>query len=261
MKVVVLISCMFQKDASIINRSNIQTDVVIINQCDKDSVEELDFINKKGKSCHAKIVNTTERGLSRSRNLALANAFNEICIICDDDEVFPDNYEDIVISVYDSDSELSIASFALNWDDKIYPKKKLKMTFSKILHTSSQQITFKREKVVDKHIVFDEKMGSGTGNGGGEENKFLLDCKKAGLKMMYFPDVLATINKGESQWFHGYTEKFFCNQGWSVKRLLGSALGYIYIWYYAMRHYKLYNKETTFFSAITNMHKGYFEHR
>lgn len=36
----ILISCMHQKDASIIKRSNVQSDVVVVNQCDHDSIEE-----------------------------------------------------------------------------------------------------------------------------------------------------------------------------------------------------------------------------
>ena len=48
MKINVLISCMHEKDTNIIQRSNIQTDVVVVNQCDKDCIEEWDFINKQG---------------------------------------------------------------------------------------------------------------------------------------------------------------------------------------------------------------------
>ena len=40
---------MHQKDASIIERTGVQSDVVVINQCDHNSIEEFDFINKKGK--------------------------------------------------------------------------------------------------------------------------------------------------------------------------------------------------------------------
>ena len=74
MNVVVLLSCMHQNDVNIIQRSNIQTDVVVINQTDIDTVDEFDFINRKGRRCHALFISTTERGLSRSRNLAIASA-------------------------------------------------------------------------------------------------------------------------------------------------------------------------------------------
>ena len=74
MTLTLLIACIHEKDTSIIERSNVQTDVVVVNQCDHDSVEEFDFVNKKGRTCLAKFICTTERGLSRSRNMALFNA-------------------------------------------------------------------------------------------------------------------------------------------------------------------------------------------
>ena len=77
MTLTLLIACMHEKDTSIIQRSNVQTDVVVVNQCDHDSVEEFDFVNKKGKICHAKFICTNERGLSRSRNMAIRNAWGD----------------------------------------------------------------------------------------------------------------------------------------------------------------------------------------
>ena len=55
-KVTTLISCMYEKNANIIARSNIQTDVVVVNQCDYDSIEEFEFKNKKGVTCRAKFM-------------------------------------------------------------------------------------------------------------------------------------------------------------------------------------------------------------
>ena len=75
----ILISCMHQKDASIIERTGVQSDVVVINQCDHNSIEEFDFINRKGEKCHAKFICTTERGLSRSSNMAIRYAEGDIC--------------------------------------------------------------------------------------------------------------------------------------------------------------------------------------
>ena len=46
------------------------------------------------------MIYTTERGLSKSRNLAIANAKTDICLICDDDEIFVDNYEEIILNAY-----------------------------------------------------------------------------------------------------------------------------------------------------------------
>lgn len=48
MKLVVLLSCMYQ-DKSIIEKSNLQTDVVVVNQCDDNKIERGTFVDKKGK--------------------------------------------------------------------------------------------------------------------------------------------------------------------------------------------------------------------
>ena len=51
-----------------------------------------------------------------------------------------------------------------------------------MLRVCSCQITFKRASIIDNKLIFDVKLGAGTGNGAGEENKFLLDCYDKGLK-------------------------------------------------------------------------------
>lgn len=45
MNIEVLISCMYQNDSSIISRSNIQSDVIVINQCDNNSIDTFNFKN------------------------------------------------------------------------------------------------------------------------------------------------------------------------------------------------------------------------
>ena len=101
MRVEVLISCMHQKDASIVARTNVQSDVLVVNQCDRDGYDEFTFINKSGKSCLARIIHTTERGLSKSRNMALKNAKGDVCLICDDDEVMEDDYVEKIVVAFE----------------------------------------------------------------------------------------------------------------------------------------------------------------
>lgn len=241
----VLISCMHQKDCGIIERSNVQSDVVVVNQCDKDSVEEFVFINKNGRKCRAKFICTKERGLSKSRNMAIRNAWGDICLICDDDEILSDDCEHIILKSYEENPTVGLIAFSLMRNDikKTYPTKITKLGFKQILSTSSHQISFSRKMIGEKGTWFDEKMGSGTGNGGGEENKFMFDLKKKGVKSLYIPEVIATINPSPSQWFSGYDEKFFENQGWADRRLFGTFLGGIYLIYWAIFRRKVYAKD------------------
>ncbi|MDO5552068.1 MAG: glycosyltransferase, partial [Lachnospiraceae bacterium] len=87
----VLISCMHQKDLEILRRSRITTDALVINQADSQAVEEI----RQG-SQRIRMITTTERGLSRSRNMALEHAQGEICLLCDDDEIFKERYEAMI---------------------------------------------------------------------------------------------------------------------------------------------------------------------
>lgn len=263
MKLTYLVSCMHQKDTSIIERTGIQADVVVINQCDHDSIEEFDFRNNKGQTCHAKFICTTERGLSNSRNMAIKYADGDICQICDDDQTVVENGEDLITKAYEKHLDASVICFSLIREDieKKYPTEEQNMTFKQILKANSLQITFRKKDIVEKGILFDNKLGSGTGNGGGEENKFLFDCKKSGLKLFYSPDIIGTVLPSESQWFQGYTEKFMRNQGWSIRRILGSYTGFLYCLHYGISHRHKYDDHMNVLNALKYLYKGYFEKR
>lgn len=257
----ILISCMFQ-DKDIISRSNVRANVVVVNQCDTDSMEAFDFTDAEGKAHKALFINTTERGLSKSRNMAIKNSLGEICLICDDDELFVDDVERIVLESYSQHPECDVISFSLKWEglDIKYPRKELKMGVTRIQKTSSQQISFRKSCLSENNIIFDEKMGSGTGNGGGEENKLLNDCRRSGVKMLYVPKIIATILPGESKWFANRDEKWFENLGWTNRRLHGLGWGLIYIWYWLITHVKIH-RDTSLGRAIRAYYQGVFSKR
>lgn len=101
--------------------------------------------------------------------------------------------------------------------------------------------------------------GVGQGNGGGEEIRFLFDCLKKGLKIIHVPIYIATVRQTESQWFHGYTDAYFINQGWVSRRLLGLPLGLCYIIYTSIVKHSVYKTDNTFFKALSLQVKGMFK--
>lgn len=257
----VLISCMYQ-DKDIINRSNVRANVVVINQCDEESKEAFVFTDATGKNHQALFINTKERGLSRSRNMAVNNSLGDICLLCDDDELLENDVERIITDSYTMHPECGVISFALKWNgqDVSYPGVKAKMGLMRIQRTSSLQISFRRSRLIEKGICFDEKMGSGTGNGGGEENKLLNDCRCKGIEMIYVPQVIATILPGESKWFSTRDEKWFENLGWTNTRIHGYCWGLVYIWYWLTTHFRL-KREVGIFNALKSYYKGMFSKR
>lgn len=263
---VILMSCMHQHDHSILAQSNVQSNIVVVNQCDIDKTEEFEFTNKYGQNKWCKFISTTERGLSRSRNMALQNTPNDsICLIADDDETFDDNIENTILDSFERYTEADLIAFSLIRNDlktkKVYPPDYRVLKFRQIMNTSSLQLAFRLSSIRAFGVHFDVKMGSGTGNGGGEENKFMLDMRRAGASMHYSPECIATVNPGESQWFKGYTPSYLQNLGWSSRRSMGLLIGFAYINYWVMTHRRFYKTETSPLKAYVDILKGYFSRR
>ena len=106
-------------------------------------------------------------------------------------------------------------------------------------------------------------MVSGTGNGAGEENRFMFDWRKNKVKMLYYPDIIATLLSADSQWFHGYDARYFENLGWTERRILGNALGMIYLFYWSIYRRNYYKDKCplSMFEVLKYCCKGYFSKR
>lgn len=247
MKFEILLSCMNQKNMNIIKESNINCATLIINQCDNNDTIKLNKI---------KMINTIDRGLSKSRNLALRETEAEICLLADDDEVFVDNVEKLIINAYKKISDADLIIFKMtNYPSKL-GRKERKLKKLDLLRISSWQISFKIKSIRDKNIKFDEKLGAGTGNGSGEENEFLLKCYSHGLNIYYVPLDIAKVAQEESTWFKGYTEEYFFNRGRTIRYILGKRLGALYNVYFCISKYKIYKKDSTLICALKNVFKG-----
>ena len=253
----ILLSCMNEEDYSIILGSNIKTNTVIINQCSENSMNQININNNK----YVKWINSTERGLSKSRNMAIHNSCADICLIADNDEKFDDDCEHKILKAYEDLPDADIIIFDLHnkptkLKPKIYLPKRLEM-----LRVCSCQITFKRASIIDNKLIFDVKLGAGTGNGAGEENKFLLDCYDKGLKIYHVPEKIAVMTENESTWFTGFDADFFYKQGMSTRYILGFGLSCTYGLYYAISKHNQYKKDVSIFGALKNILSGIFDNK
>ncbi len=256
----ILLSCMHQKDMDIFEKSNIRCDALAVNQCDKDAVCNSDDNTKR-------MIFTTQRGLSRSRNMAIDKAWSDICLISDDDETFEPDVAEKVLKAYETYGDADVIAFQvanasgfgenINGDKKTYPDKAFRCGLLKTLRISSWQISFRRKSILEKGIRFDEKMGSGTSNGAQEESKFLADCHRAGLNIWYVPVLIATMKEEHaSQWFKGFDYKFFYDRGWATRRFLGWTLATLYAVYFAVKKHKMYSHDISFMKSLYAMIKG-----
>ncbi|WP_157208468.1 glycosyltransferase family 2 protein [Mariniflexile maritimum] len=156
--------------------------ILIINQTERG--KELQSIIP-----NIRVINSYDKGLSKSRNLALQNAKGDICLIADDDvEYFP-NFEYTVKKAFISFPEASIIRFKINtFSGEQYKLYSLvsKRLFKKreIENTSSIEIAFMRQKISNE-IYFNANFGLGSYFTCGEEYLFLKEALKKN-KQVYF---------------------------------------------------------------------------
>lgn len=256
MELEVLMSCMHQNDAALVSASQLTGNVVMINQCDKEGYGEYPTANGA-----VRMFSTTERGLTKSRNMAIRNAKADICLICDDDEKFVPEYEQVILNAYQKNPQADIIIFKMENRPPSFPDRLMRLKFPKTMKVSSWQISFRREKLIEANIAFDELMGAGSGNGAEEELKFLWDCQRAGLEIWYVPEVIASVAQECSTWFKGFDETFFENRGATTRYVMGIGLASLYAIYYAVRKRKMYSGTVSVSKALRATFRGIRENR
>ena len=251
MKLEVLMSCMHQTDDKLVRASAFTGDVVVINQCDRNGYDEY-----KTENGVARMFSTTQRGLTKSRNMAIENAVADVCLVCDDDEVFVKDYEKRILKAYKNLPDADIIIFKMVNRKPSFEDRIMRLKFPQTMKVSSWQISFRRESILKSGVRFDELMGAGSGNGAEEALKFLLDSEKAGLKIYYVPYEIATVAQNESTWFKGFTEEFFENRGATTRYVLGVPLALLYAVTYVVRKKDIYKDDITSVHAFMATLKG-----
>lgn len=257
MRIEVLVATMYQDDFSILESLNIQSDAVVINQCDREGKHQIQFKNN-----NILWIDTKERGLSKSRNLALDNATADLCIICDEDETLRDGYPRMIIDAFNNIPSADLIVFNINrigWNEKekVFEKPHI---VGKFKTYGSVHITFKLRSIKDHLIRFDTKFGAGSGMYScAEDAIFCMDCHKNKLNMYTYPGVLCDVRCDTSTWFTGYNEKYFFDVG-AYLSVAFPNLKSLLKWYYPIRCRKISNMSAlSIIAAINSGINGYKE--
>lgn len=252
----ILMSCMHQTDGTLIAASRITGGAVVINQCDREEVRTY-----KTQSGTARMISTTARGLTRSRNMAIRESGADVCLLCDDDEIFVPGYDGKILAAYESLPQADILIFRMENQPCPFGDAPRRLRFPQTMHVASWQISFRRERLLSSGVRFDELLGAGSGNGAEEELKFLLDCQRAGLQIWYVPVTVASVAQTESTWFSGFNEKFFYDRGATTRYILGAPLALAYGVYYVAKKRDMYRSRLTPARALGAILRGIREDR
>lgn len=140
------------------------------------------------------IIKNRTRGLSKNRNLAIEAASAPLCLISDDDVTYSTEGLNAVIDCFNKNPENDILTFRYESrsDKKYYPSFPFSLSSPpKGYYVSSIEIAFRREKIMNK-IRFNEDFGIGARFSSGEEEIFIHDALKAGIRGKYIPISIAT---------------------------------------------------------------------
>ncbi len=209
MNVETLVVTTGQSDNVLPSKMHIQTDALIGNQCDSDSLAEYIYCGRR-----VRYINTTTRGVGINRNELLMRATGDICVLADDDMTFSSGYENVISDWFNRLPNADILILNLDGGKPRYRHKKVsRITLANYGRYGAARIAFRREAVLFSGVMFHTMFGGGCRYSCGEDTLFLRDCLRKGLRIYGIPVSIAQINDSNSSWFQGYTDKYFQDKG------------------------------------------------
>lgn len=215
MTVQILVSTMHQQDYSLIEKMNIFSDTIVINQCDETSYKQLNY-----KGFRIDWYNTQTRGVGISRNMALLHSSADVCLFADDDMVYGDDTRKSIITAFDKNKNVDMIIFEIGGLSKKKIKEK-NVSFFNAIGFGACRIAVRRDSLLKKRIMFSVLFGGGAKYSCGEDTIFICDFLKNGLKCRSCTNQIGVNMHGESTWFKGYNEKFIYDKGVLLRQLFG----------------------------------------
>lgn len=239
MKIQVLVAAMHQKDHSLLEKMHLRTDAIVANQCDYNSIEDFEWNGH-----NVRYLNFAERGVGLNRNNALMRATGDVCLFADDDMVYVDDYVEKVEKAFEMIPDADVIAFNLI-EPKITRyviKKSYKVGYLNYLRFGTARVAIRLKSVREKGIFFNQCFGGGTEHSHGEDNIFLTDCLRMGLKMYAVPEYIAELTEERaSTWKSGYDDKYFRDQG-ALYKMISPRWWKLLCLQDAIRHSKLYKR-------------------
>ena len=189
MKVEVLASVMNASLPETVQHMNLQSDAVIINQCDRLGQEEMQISPGNGR---IRFCSFPDRGIGRSRNEAILRAEGDICLFSDADIVYEDGYEAAVLAEFERNPRADMIIFNIEVEEE-------RRTYHITERKPVRWYNCGRYGAVSFAVR--------------RESLFLTEFIKKGYRVYTAPVTIGREEAGESTWFHGYNEKFFHDRG------------------------------------------------
>ena len=207
-----------------------------------------------------RVINTSDSGLSKSRNLAIENAVGKILIIADDDVIYQHDFIEKIITGYNKFNKATIINFCAIKEKgvslKKYPKEsKLALNAFEVFNISSVEMTIHKEKLDLAGIRFDENFGLGSNFELGEEAVFLFDLKHKSQQISFENQVIVKHEGLTSSNKIDILHKYYIYGAILKRGLIKNYAFWLMIkLFFDVKQKKL--KISSFFKAVSNANKG-----
>lgn len=256
MNVQVLVAAVNAKPTELVEKMNIQSDALIVNQCDSFSYEKWE---KDGHiyQCYS----MKERGVGLSRNTALMRADGSICLFSDEDIIYENDYENKILSEFEKHPEADMLLFNIEVGKE---RETYKNTTYKRVHLfncgryGAVSFAVRTKKLHQKNITFSLLFGGGAKYANGEDSLFLSDCIKKSMKVYTSPCCIGREEESVSSWFMGYNETFFVHRG-VLYHYLYKKLAAVFSLRFLIAHQEKMCKEIPLGQAYRYMKQGILE--
>ena len=244
-----------QEEKNFLDRMNIQTDIIIGNQCDHNGNELLMY-----NSNNVTVLSRNERGVGRNRNTALFYSNADIILFADNDVHYHAGYGEKIQNFYlvHPDADVVIFNFKEKRGDEplhdvnTYNKKAHLKDITKF---GTWAVTARRESILKQRISFSLLFGGGAKYSCGEDSLFLSDCCKMGLNIYLSAETLGEVIHKESTWYKGITEKYIFGKG-ALFKAMCPKMYKLSIFWHTIKHRKLYAQFGNSKDVLKVMFKG-----
>lgn len=231
LKIQVLVSALNQDVKKLPEKMNIETDAIVVNQCDKYDYLEFPLRGAHGKgkeACKIQCMSMTGRGVGLSRNTALMHADADIVLFSDEDIVLEKGYAQALYDAYEQypDADMILFNVKVAPERRTYWNEQVKkIHWYNYGRYPAYSISGKLDSFKKANVHFSLLFGGGARYSNGEDSLFLRDCLRGGLKIIALPVCIGEEILRKSTWFHGYTRKFFTDRGVLYYYLYGKLAG------------------------------------
>lgn len=223
----------------LLKRMNIQTNAMIGNQTSYNEIKSFYYNDMEIKS-----YSLNEKGVGLNRNNLFMRATADYCLFGDDDLIYVDGYENILLESFQKYPDADVLIFNLEEEIKrrYIIKKDFKVNYFNFMRFGAARIAVNRKNILLNGISFNTCFGGGTEHSNGEDTLFLSSCLKQKLNIYAVSKTIAYLSETrKSTWFKGYSDKYLNDKG-ILYYIMSKKFYKLLCLQDAIRHRKTYNK-------------------